>query len=564
MGGFLGCLHINLFWSFCIVLPLFSAVSFSSDTLNSTQSLGINQTLVSSNQVFELGFFNSTSSRWYLGIWYKNIPDRTIVWVANRDTPLEKSSATLKIGDRANLVLLDPAGNSLWSSNQSQSAPSNPVLKLLESGNLLGWDLAKGIEWHIKSWRSEDDPSSGDYSLRLEPRGIPETFLYNKEVKTFRSGPWNGMRFSTIQVLASEAFIQSTFVQDSDELYFTLPSVSKVNQSMPTRIVISWTGDLQKFVRAQGSQSWTMVWSVLQGPCNKYSQCGLYGICDANAFPLQHVELPETMNVFVNNSMSLSECEDMCRKNCSCSAYANEKITNGGTGCVIWTEELKDMKQFSGGGQDIFVRVAASVVTDSGSESGSGKKENTGMIIGITVGAIIIVLGLIMFILWKRKSQNIPKRRADKTGASGASPDILLISRNTEHSGDMNMDDLELPLFDFHTITMATDNFSEANKLGEGGFGIVYRGRLFEGYDIAVKRLSGSSGQGIKEFKNEVKLIAKLQHRNLVRMLGCCIEKEEKTLVYEYMENKSLDFFLFDKEKVPHWTGNYASTLYVE
>ncbi|KAI9082776.1 hypothetical protein K1719_035233 [Acacia pycnantha] len=620
MGGFLGCLHINLFWSFCIVLPLFSAVSFSSDTLNSTQSLGINQTLVSSNQVFELGFFNSTSSRWYLGIWYNNIPQRTIVWVANRDTPLENSTATLKIGDRANLILLDPAGNSLWSSNQSQSAPSNPVLKLLDSGNLvikeatgtddtanflwksfdfptdtllpgmkLGWDLAKGIEWHIKSWRSEDDPSSGDYSLRLEPRGIPEMFVYNKEVKTFRSGPWNGRRFSTVQVLASEAFVQDSFVQDSDEGYFTLSSVFKVNQSMPTRIVISWTGDLQKFVRTQGSQSWTMVWSVLQGPCNEYSQCGIYGICDANAFPvckcfqgfrpknqkewdqivftdgcerrtgldcptdkflqLQHVELPETMNVFVNNSMSLSECEDMCRKNCSCSAYANEKITNGGTGCVIWTEELKDMKQFSGGGQDIFVRVAASVVTDSGSESGSGKKKNTGMIIGITVGAIIIVLGLIMFILWKRKSQNIPKRRADKTGASGASPDILLISRNTEHSGDMNIDDLELPLFDFHTITMATDNFSEANKLGEGGFGIVYRGRLLEGYDIAVKRLSGSSGQGIKEFKNEVKLIAKLQHRNLVRMLGCCIDKEEKMLVYEYMENKSLDFFLFDKEK---------------
>ncbi|KAI9082783.1 hypothetical protein K1719_035240 [Acacia pycnantha] len=620
MGGFLGYLHINLFWRFVIVLSLFSAVSFTSDTLNSTQSLGINQTLVSSNQAFELGFFNSNSSRWYLGIWYKNIPERTIVWVANRDTPLENSTATLKIGDRTNLVLLDPARNSVWSSNQSQSAPSNPVLKLLDSGNLvikeanetddnenflwesfdfptdtllpgmkLGWDFGKGIEWRLTSWKSKDDPSSGDYSFKLARHGIPEAFLYNKEVKTFRTGPWNGIRFGGLPVLTSQAVVQDTLVQDPDEVYFTPSSVLYGNQSMPTRLVTNWTGDIQRFVRTQGSQNWNMIWSAPQDQCDNYFQCGPYGICDANAFPvckcfqgfspknqnewdlrvftdgctrttglncptdkflqLQHVELPDTMNVFVNNSMSLSECEDMCWKNCSCSAYANVKVTNGGTGCVIWTEEPKDMRQFSEGGQDVFVRVAASVATNSGSASGYGKKKNTGMIIGITVGAIIVVLGLTMLLLWRRKTQNIPKRRAKKTGASGASQHIILISRNTEHSDDTNMDDLELPLFDFNTITMATDNFSEANKLGDGGFGSVYRGRLLEGHDIAVKRLSKSSGQGIKEFKNEVKLIVKLQHRNLVRMLGCCIEEEEKLLVYEYMENKSLDFFLFDKEK---------------
>ncbi|KAI9112164.1 hypothetical protein K1719_016687 [Acacia pycnantha] len=158
MGGFLSYLDINLFWSFAIVLSLFSPVSFSSDTLNSTQSLGINQTLVSSNQMFELGFFNSNSSRWYLGIWYKNIPDRTIVWVANRDTPLEDSAATLKIGDRANLVLLDLVGNSLWSSNQSQSAPSIPVLKLLDSGNLVIKEANKTDDNNNFLWESFDFP----------------------------------------------------------------------------------------------------------------------------------------------------------------------------------------------------------------------------------------------------------------------------------------------------------------------------------------------------------------------------------------------------------------------
>ncbi|XWS23657.1 hypothetical protein CRYUN_Cryun28dG0033900 [Craigia yunnanensis] len=97
----------------------------------------------------------------------------------------------------------------------------------------------------------------------------------------------------------------------------------------------------------------------------------------------------------------------------------------------------------------------------------------------------------------------------------------------------------------FGTIRITTNNFSDENKLGQGGFGAVYKGRLSFGQDIALKRLSTESRQEDLEFKNEVLLVAKLQHRNLARLLGFILKRTEKLLVYEFVHNASLDRFIF-------------------
>ncbi|EOA33701.1 hypothetical protein CARUB_v10019886mg [Capsella rubella] len=135
----------------------------------------------------------------------------------------------------------------------------------------------------------------------------------------------------------------------------------------------------------------------------------------------------------------------------------------------------------------------------------------------------------------------------------------LGIDRRRKHKRSERKNNNELQIFSFESVELATDYFSDANKLGEGGFGPVYKGKLLNGEEVAIKRLSLASGQGLLEFKNEAMLIAKLQHTNLVQVLGCCIEKDEKMLIYEYMPNKSLDYFLFDpsRKNVLDWTMRF-------
>ncbi|KAH9688858.1 cysteine-rich receptor-like protein kinase 10 [Citrus sinensis] len=165
--------------------------------------------------------------------------------------------------------------------------------------------------------------------------------------------------------------------------------------------------------------------------------------------------------------------------------------------------------------------------------------------IGTTIPTICLFILLVSVVRHRRRrnkaiNQQELYTREGRTGSD--SYDIL----GGETHGDSHQ---ELPIFPLGLALEATRHFSDENKLGEGGFGPVYKGILAGGKEIAVKRLSGSSGQGLQEFKNEVTLIAKLQHKNLVRLLGCCLDGNELLLIYEYMPNKSLDVFIFDSTR---------------
>ncbi|PNY07804.1 cysteine-rich receptor-like protein kinase 10-like protein [Trifolium pratense] len=178
-----------------------------------------------------------------------------------------------------------------------------------------------------------------------------------------------------------------------------------------------------------------------------------------------------------------------------------------------------------------------------------GGKWKPWMFVLTICGSILIISVLIVFCiacLRQKKAREGDEERTERTLLQElASPKNVAITQEGEL---ISSDQLFMTLA---TIKAATGNFSDTNKLGHGGFGTVYKGVLPDGNEIAVKRLSRKSWQGLEEFKNEVILIAKLQHKNLVKLLGCVLEGEEKILIYELMSNRSLDQFIFDPFKRP-------------
>ncbi|PQQ19335.1 uncharacterized protein Pyn_36829 [Prunus yedoensis var. nudiflora] len=180
----------------------------SIDSITTDQAIRDGEVLVSNGEVFELGFFRpGKSTNHYVGIWYKKDVEKTVVWVANRDNPINDTSGVLSIGAHGNLILYarNQTNIPVWStkSNVSISSSSTPDPKykaqLLITGNLVlvEQDSQKrtGFSWFLTSWKSKDDPGTGNYTYAIDPNGAPQIIFYNGNVRYWRSGNWNGIRW---------------------------------------------------------------------------------------------------------------------------------------------------------------------------------------------------------------------------------------------------------------------------------------------------------------------------------------------------------------------------------
>ncbi|KAI5420096.1 hypothetical protein KIW84_044043 [Lathyrus oleraceus] len=598
------------FMLFSLKFLLFS-IQISSETDIITQFHSLHDGSTLTNGAFELGFFSpGSSTNRYVGIWFKNVPIKTVVWVANRNHPIQDKSGTLSISKEGNIVLQSKNGTNHWSTNiTTKVSTSNLVAGLLGSGNFVltdekdnrdsgfylwqsfdyptdtilpgmkfGWNLTSRFNRRLTAWNNWDDPSSGQITYGFIKSDLPESKIQNGSSVIYRSGPFNGLRFGATQKLKHVPLFIVDFVYKTDEYYF---HYQPKDPSLLSRIVINQTvSALQRFIWVEENQKWILYLNVPRDECDNYNRCSSFGICamigkssmceclsgftpkspqnwsvkdwsqgcmrnenwrcrekNKDGFiKFQNVKVPDTKKSWISKSMTLETCKVKCWENCSCTAYANSNITGNGSGCIIWFSDLLDMRQLPDSGQDLYVRSSAIETTNR-----DDSRKRMVVVTSTTCSIIVILFLFIIVFCWRRKAKS--KFRETKLKESKS-----------------EQEDLELPFFDFGAIKFATNDFSNNNKLGEGGFGPVYKGMLSDGHEIAVKRLSHSSAQGIEEFKNEVLFCSKLQHRNLVKVLGFCIEEQEKLLIYEYMLNKSLDLFLFDssRSKFLDWSQRFA------
>ncbi|KAL5579242.1 hypothetical protein UlMin_011684 [Ulmus minor] len=581
------------FMIFCFTISF--PKSLAADTINPNQILQDNgTTLISNGQTFELGFFSpSNSNNRYVGIWFKNIPGKVTVWVANRDNPLTNPSGILKITPTGNIILSYQSGNPIWSSN---SSAKNPTLQLLNTGNLVvkegdngnnvwqsfdhpfdtlipgmkfGWNLKTGQNWSLTSWSTPQDPSTGSFTYEIDPRGLPQVIQRNGSEILYRTGPWDGVRFGGDPALKQPGgIVKPFFVFDTTQVYYRFEVVDHII----ARFIVNPAGPLEQFWWNNGRSQWVPLLNWQKDDCDKkFGLCGSNGVCNVKESPICHcppgfvpkvpqdwarfdwnggcvhrkplncsasvgfkkfssLKLPYGSKFLVDRTVVKMEvCEGLCLRNCSCLAFA----LVGVGGCALWFEDLVDMRVYSVGGLDLHIKLEASELEPDN----DGKRT---VIISVSVVSAFLLFFLISgYIIWKRIS-NSRKSQATTTNTS---------TQDQENDAGLLEKDLELPLFGLDIIIDATNKFSASNKIGEGGFGPVYKGVLQNGQEIAVKKLSKDSGQGIAEFKNEVILFANLQHRNLVRLLGCCIHREDKMLIYEFMPKKSLDLYIFNQGK---------------
>ncbi|KAG9454356.1 hypothetical protein H6P81_007260 [Aristolochia fimbriata] len=477
----------------------------------------------------------------------------TVLWSSgvSPDVLRGKNTSAVLV-DTGNLVLRDEGGTVWW---QSFDYPSDTCIP----GMKFRFNLTTGRPRGLISWKNADDPSPGEFSVKLDPQWPYQLLMTNGSSRYWRSTWWNGRLLTFVMGTGRTFASYFTIAADRDEFVLTF---SLSDPSVTSRFVMSNSGSINQLTWVEETKSWSKSFSIPSAICHFYAHCGPFGVCNRKKSPectclegfeprrrddwrkgnwssgcarlkalscnerdaffkLERMKQPDLPTPLDN--LTRTQCESECLRNCSCTAFSYATLgIESSPRCIVWLGNLMDLEENQRVGQEVYIRLVPS-------EQGglNGAKHNGRRLVAITVPTLItgVLLGINFgYFFWRLKMRG--RRQQENHRLLASVPDV--------------------PLFRFSALVTATRNFSTANKLGEGGFGPVYKGKLSKGQEIAVKRLSQCSGQGSVEFRNEVELIGKLQHRNLVRLLGWCIHKEEKILIYEFMPNKSLDKLIFD------------------
>ncbi|OIT02124.1 g-type lectin s-receptor-like serinethreonine-protein kinase [Nicotiana attenuata] len=380
-------------------------------------------------------------------------------------------------------LILNHGSNSLW---QSFDHPSHTFLP----GSKVGYNKKTKTQQTLTSWTNSEDPSPGLFSLEMEPNG-ESIVRWNKTVQYWSSGPWNGHSWGTVPLKSNHMF-NFTFINNTNEVYF---SYYIFNPSVMSRFIIDVTGKIKQLTWLNSTKRWNMFFAQPAQSCDVYGYCGAYGAC--------------------NDSSSIPLCDCL-------------------PGFTPRSKKDWDLNSFSGGCE-------RKTSLNCGNVNASILEEDK---------------------YWNHSHMRLPidnniltidsAIECEYTCLNNCSCTAYAFDDNKCLTWDGDLFNLQqLSENDASGITiyvkLAASEFSALSSYSIKQGEQEVKGKFQGGREIAIKKLSAQSSQGINEFKNEVILIARLQHRNLVRLMGYCVQGNEKILLYEYMPNKSLDTLIFDE-----------------
>ncbi|WVZ69329.1 hypothetical protein U9M48_018129 [Paspalum notatum var. saurae] len=596
---------------------LCSSASAAQHTLPAGSSLSVEDHarpfLVSPDATFSCGFLEAGENAFSFSVWYTDSADKTAVWTANPGAPVNGRGSRISFGRDGALALADANGTVVWASKTSGGGLS---VSLLDSGNLVivsdPSSSGGSTVWQSFDWPTDTlVPSQQLTKVTTLVSGYFNLYFDNDNVLRLRyDGPdissiyWPSPDYSVFQDGRTIYNSSRTGVLDDDGVFLSSDNLrvdaADLGPGVKRRLTIDPDGNVRIYSLDASTGGWTVTWAAMAQPCSAHGLCGQNAICEyqpslrcscapgyemvdrndsrkgcrplfavtncspaaAPAQRFRFVEVPYTdfygYDAGFNQSVTFEHCKKLCLEMCSCVAfsyrlqgygfcYLKDELFNGYTSPNFpGTIHLKVPIDFDdASAQSVSKGLACNpsgpdIVQGPADTFQTTKNSSTKWSYLFAFATVLGVLDIIFITtsLWFLSSkQSIP---------SSLEAGYRMVTGQFRR-------------FTYRELKDATGNFKE--ELGRGGSGVVYRGVLDGGKVVAVKKLTNVA-RGDEEFWAEMTVIGRINHINLVRIWGFCSQGKHKLLVYEYVENESLDKHLFDTDRKPlPWRERYRIAL---
>ncbi|KAF8695964.1 hypothetical protein HU200_036842 [Digitaria exilis] len=579
--------------------------------------------LVSTDTTFSCGFLEAGENAFSFSVWYTHASNKTPIWTANPGAPVNGRGSRITFRRDGDLALADANGTTVWESKTSSSG--GMAITLLETGNLVISDPSSTTLWQSFDWPTDTlVPSQpltkenrlvasyfsfyfdNDNVLRLLYDGPNISSIYwpSPDYGVFGNGrtDYNSSRVAVLD--GDGVFVSSDgLVAHASDL--GLPGVKRRLATDPDGIVRIYSLDA-------ATGGWTVTWAAMAQPGSVHGLCGQNAICEylprlrcsclpgyemvdrqdsrkgckpmffsvsvTNCSQVQQppeqrfkfVEVAQTdfygYDLGFNSSVTFEHCKKLCLEMCLCTAFSY-RLT--GTGVCYPKGVLFNGYTSPNFPGSIYIKVP--IDFDASSDSVSARTSSQGLACNpngpeIVQGspdtfkrptrsntkwsylfAFATVLGVLDIIFIATSWWFLSSKQSIPAGSLEAAAGYRMVTSQFRR-------------FTYRELKDATGNFKE--ELGRGGSGVVYRGVLDDKGKVvvAVKKLTNVS-RGDEEFWAEMTVIGRINHINLVRIRGFCSQGKHKLLVYEYVDNESLDKHLFDPDRALPWRDRFRIAL---